>query len=220
MIYSRANFQAAAVTSKDKDVNVLSFLYFDKSGFTAGIDGKSMMVVEPPSTEYQKHFVIRDIHSGSFSIPARSVNEILKAIPRDVQYKGLLEQAAITKESDDHVEFSTTDGLQTRAITTKKHRKNFPNIKEILKPVYHKDKVKVCINRARLIKLLTALDKACPDSGGEQPVYLEISSDSGEVLLRTQNVRTGQVAIGLIGSYEGEWLKKSKWEKEMMNGGD
>ena len=87
----------------------------------------------------------------------------------------------------------------------------------MLKEAYKKETVKICVNRTRLIKLLGAIDKACPDPSGENPVFIELASGAGgEIIIRAKNMKTGQVAIGLMTQYEGEWLKRTKWEKEVM----
>lgn len=218
MIYSKSNLQVVHVTSKDKDINVLSHVHFDKEGFTAGIDGRAMMVVEPAPAEYRAHFPVVSIEHDSFNIPAHSVKEALKNIPPDTRFKGLLEQTAVTKDAEAGIELTTTDGQQLKKIQTRKHRKPFPDVKAALKEAFCKETVRVCVNRTRLIKLLEAMDKACPDPSNENPVFIELAKDSGEILLRAKNMKTGQVAIGLMTRYEGEWLKRTIWEKEVING--
>ena len=216
MIYSKSNLQVVNVTSKDKDINVLSHVHFNKDGSTAGIDGRAIMVVEPAPAEYREHFIVDSIEHESFNIPANSVKEVIKNIPPDTRFKGLLEQVAITKDEEAGVELTTTDGQQLKKVQTRKHRKPFPEVKDMLRDAYSKETVRVCVNRTRLIKLLNAIDKACPDSSNENPVFIEMAKDSGEIVIRAKNMKTGQLAIGLMSQYEGEWLKRSLWEKEIM----
>lgn len=215
MIYSKSNLQVVNVTSKDRDINVLSHVHFGADGHTAGIDGRAVMIVEPAPVEYRQHFVVPSINNGAFAIPASGVKEVIKNIPPDTRFKGLLEQTAITKDDEAGVEFTTTDGQQVKKVQVRKHRKPFPDVKAMLSAVYRKDTARVCVNRTRLIKLLMAIDKACPDPSNENPVFIELAKDSGEIVIRAKNMKTGQIAIGLMTQYEGEWLKRSRWEKEV-----
>lgn len=217
MIYSKSNLQVVDLASKDKDINVLSHVHFNKEGFTAAIDGKAIMVVEPAPEEYKKNFIIKDAVTQDCNLPATGVKEVLRNIPNDSKFKGLLEQVSITKEDAVSVEMETTDGQQIKKVQLRKHRKPFPDIKANLKTVFtNKTSSKICLNRSRLIRLLQAIDKACPDSSNDNPIFIDINA-TGEIVLRAKNMKTGQIAIGIMQQYEGQWLKKSKWEKEIID---
>jgi hypothetical protein len=61
---------------------------------------------------------------------------------------------------------------------------------------------------------LTALDSACTDSGTEAPVYLQINDDD-TIIVRAQNAKTGQQALGVMTAYKGieaEFLQPEAWE--------
>jgi hypothetical protein len=79
-------------------------------------------------------------------------------------------------------------------------------------------RVRVVLNRKRLISLLEALDRICPDSSGEFPVFLEFTN-AGDVLMKAQG-HHGQRVLGFMKAYqggEGAWMEPDAWERGMMN---
>ena len=80
---------------------------------------------------------------------------------------------------------------------------------------------RVCVNRKALIRLLLALDKACPDDAEESPVFISFGQQSDGLLLRAANHATGQHAVGIVMPLDtaGQWMKSDKWERDTFSAG-
>jgi hypothetical protein len=81
-------------------------------------------------------------------------------------------------------------------------------------------RARFCVDRKSLAQVLAAIDKACPDKGGYNPVFVEVGGENDAVVLRAHNYESGQTAIARINPLTiVSWLEDSKWEKESFGGG-
>jgi hypothetical protein len=159
------------------------------------------------------------------TIAAATIKEVLKGIPRDTQFNGLLEYADVAVNESNHVNFTTNDGQRERHIACREYARAYIPYQHLLgKALVSAAKTKgprVVLNRKRLEQLLKTLDSITPDPSGESPVFIEFTGDN-DVILRTVNPKTGQKALALMTSYkaaEGKWPKVDKWElKFLMEG--
>lgn len=220
MIISKSNLLCSEITKHDK-IPALNNVVLEPDGSTVGSNGKAMLLVGPVSEQVQQAFPLKGgLADERIVVGEETAKEVLKNIPRDTRFGGVLEHCDVREDAErtENVNFSITDGKRTRYIVGKKYDRQYIDYKSILSRVF-KSKIdaRVVVNLKRLISLLVTIDKCCPDSSGNQAVYIEFSQDN-DVLIRSANAKTGQRLIGIMQSYkgaEGQWLETDKWERSL-----
>ncbi len=209
MIYSRSNLAAALITAKQPPI--LNNVHMAE-GTTVAFDGKLLVAVSPVNERVKKEVPLPESEAGTLTVSAETIKEVLKNMPTDKRFHGLLEHCDVTSAG----KFALTDGKRSRSITGKVFAKDFLDYKSVFQKAKSSPvATRVVLNRHRLKQMLDFLDKACPDGSNEAPVYLEFSEDR-DVIARAQNPINGQRAIGYLTSYkaeEGQWLEPDEWER-------
>ncbi len=215
MIYSRSNLVASLVTSKQPPI--LNNIHLSE-GTTVAFDGKLLVAVSPVRDGVKKEIPLPESESGTLTVSAETIKEVLKNMPTDKKFHGLLEHCDVSPAG----KFALTDGKRHRSIAGKVFAKDFIDYKSVFREAKSSPiATRVVLNRHRLKQMLDFLDKACPDGSNESPVYLEFSQDN-DVIARAQNPINGQRAIGYLTSYkaeEGQWLEADEWERKMTGQG-
>jgi hypothetical protein len=216
MILSRSNLLAVQATSKGSPI--LNNVHVAADGSTVAFDGRALLAISPVNETVKAQVPLTD--SGPIAastISSETVREVLRGLPIDKKYRGLLEHCDLSAEGV----FSLTDGKRSRSITAKLYNREFVDYKAVLrKGKSAKVVARVVLNRERLANLLTILDKACPDASGEAPVFLEFTAEN-DLVMRAANPITGQRAIAYMTSYkaeEGKWLEENEWERALTDG--
>jgi len=226
MIISKSSLQVLLVTKNDK-IPVLNNIHIREDGTTIGSNGKTILAVSPVGAEVRNTLKDRigdDPLSSAITVAEETAKDVLKNIPKDTQFKGLLEHCnvKIDPESDRGVEFTMTDGKRPKVIKGKRWMRDYIQFEDVFKRVAATRKeVKIVLNRRRLMSLLDAIDKACPDSTGNSPVYIEFS-DQNDIIVRCVNYVNGQKVMGVMQSYkgiEGQWLEEGEWERSLCGKG-
>lgn len=222
MIISKSNLQVLNITKNDK-IAVLNNIHIRKDGTTVGSNGKTMLAISPVGKVPRKALAERigdDVLDNSLTVNEETAKDVMKNIPRDTQFKGLLEHCNVRLKHDGNVEFTMTDGKRPKKIVGKKWERSYIEYYKVFKRVEETKKtVQVVLNRKRLMSLLEAIDKACPDSTGNSAAYIEFSS-ANDIIVRGVNFANGQRAIGVMQSYkgtEGQWLEQTEWERSLCN---
>lgn len=178
-----------------------------------------VIVVSPVPDEVSKGLPVQDsgkCNENTFS--SETAKHLLSAIPVDSMFKGRLEFLDIKEISEYEIQFSLHDGKRKKTIEARKYNGKYIPFQDIVKRVLSKREgsVKCLLNRARLRILLDVLDKICGDiSSGEAPAFIEFCN-SGEIIIRGLNQRTGQRALAVMTAYQSEqWLEPDSWEKEL-----
>ena len=222
MIISKSSLQVLLVTKNDK-IPVLNNIHIREDGTTIGSNGKTILAVSPVGAEARntlKDHIGDDPLSSAITVAEETAKDVLKNIPKDTQFKGLLEHCnvKIDPESDRGVEFTMTDGKRPKVIKGKRWMRDYIQYEEVFARVAATRKeMKIVLNRRRLMSLLDAIDKACPDSTGNSPVYIEFS-DQNDIVVRSVNYANGQRVMGVMQSYkgiEGQWLEEGEWERSL-----
>jgi hypothetical protein len=223
MIISKSNLQVLLVTKNDK-IPVLNNIHIRQDGTTVGSNGKTILAVSPVSMEARATLKDRigddALLVEGVTVAEETAKDVLKNIPKDIQFKGLLEHCnvKVDAESERGVEFTMTDGKRPKVIKGKRWVRDYIQFEEVFARVAKTRKaVQVVLNRRRLMSLLEAVDKACPDSSGNSAVYLEFSSEN-DIVVRSVNYTNGQRVMGVMQSYkgtEGQWLDDTEWEKSL-----
>lgn len=222
MIISKSSLQVLLVTKNDK-IPVLNNIHIREDGTTVGSNGKTILAVSPVGAEARATLKDR-IGDDELSVPVtvaeETAKDVLKNIPKDTQFKGLLEHCnvKIDPESERGVEFTMTDGKRPKVIKGKRWMRDYIQYEDVFARVAATRKeVKIVLNRRRLMSLLDAIDKACPDSTGNSPVFIEFS-DQNDIVVRCINYTNGQKVMGVMQSYkgaEGQWIEETEWERSL-----
>lgn len=223
MIISRTNMEVVSVTKHDK-VPVLNNVHIQQDGTTIGSNGKVIMAVSPTKDFIRKTLGEQlgndPLDEKGLTIDSDIIKDVLKNTPRDLHFRGVLEHCNVKPYDNSSVEFSMTDGKRPKIIKGQRWNRDYINYKEVFHAAYtSKKSVKVVLNLRRIISLLDAIDKACPDRTGNAPVFLEFS-DSNDIILRSMNFMNGQRVFAVMQSYkgaEGEYIEETDWERSLCN---
>lgn len=220
MILSKSNLLASMVSAVQK-IPLLNNVFVRKDGTTIASNGKVLIAVAPPNEKICKAYPIKDGKvNEEFLIGCESIGHVLKDIPRDTKFQGILEHCSVHLDGSD-IHFKTTNGRVTRESNAKRLRLKWIDYKQILsRAMGKKSNVKIVLNKNRLLNLLTALDKICPDSSSFSPVFIEFT-EGNDVVFRCIHPKTRQRAVGLMTSYkgtEGKWVGENRWERSLQNG--
>jgi hypothetical protein len=207
-----------AASANQADVG-LNCVRFNPDGSTVATNGKVIMAVGPVDEE-KVHFP--DVGEQTtppaqgVSIPLDLLDKAIKNLPKDKRPQ--LQNVAMTINRDPRkIELTTYDMRHEQRVAGLPKQEPFPEWKGILRKLRggSEGRVRVCLNRKTLIELLQALEDACPDKGGENPIYLEFNPDGNGIVLRCVNRETGQRAIGAATTYNtgGQWLPSDAWEQ-------
>jgi hypothetical protein len=224
MIISRSSLQVLNIIKNDK-VPVLNNVHITQDGTVIGSNGKCIILVSPVTKEVRNNLkeLIGDDPINDpkgVTISEEAGKDVLKNMPKDTQFKGLLEHVNVIPDEEDHraVEFKLTDGKRPKAIRGRRWERDYIEYQKVLDRVNRTKEVKrVVLNRKRLLSLLDTIDKACTDTSGNSAVFLEFS-EANDIIVRGVNYANGQRMIGVMQSYkgnEGEWLEQDEWEKKI-----
>lgn len=218
MIVHKSNLRIVDVVREDKGIPMLNNIHIDNDGITSAIGNKIMLVISAVKGEAKKaiekmqQWGNSNIGKDGITIPADSVKEVLKNIPKDTQFKGLLEHVDVDGEGV----FKLSDGRRQRVIKCTPWKRDYPEWRKLYDSKKKEGSFRAVYNRKRLLLLLQAIEKCCEDTSGYSPVWLEGCED-GTLLVRSVNMKTGQKALGVVAAYEGkegEWLDDSEFEQK------
>ena len=221
MLFSKSNLMVGKVASTNVADLGLNCIRLNSDGSTVAANGKVIMAVGPVD-EKRTHFpdVGEQTTPGEkgVSVPLDLMEKVVKNLPRDKNPR--TQTVAMTKPKDARkIELTTTDMRHVQRVEGYPKQESFPDWKGVLRKVRSTNPQRVCLNRKDLIDLLAAMESACPDRGGENPVFLEINPDGTGMVVRCVNRETGQRAVGGITAYNtgGHWLPSDEWEKKVFD---
>lgn len=213
MILNKSNLKIVEIVKVDNKIPMLNNIHVDRDGITSAIGNKVMLVmsaVKDVTAEKVSQMHGWLMSKFSLTIPANTIKEVLKNIPKDSQFSGLLEHVELGVEG----KFKLSDGRSQRTIKCIPWKKDYPSWRKVWEKQKSESVVRAVYNRKRLLLLLQTMEKVCEDTSGYSPVWLEVSADN-TITLRAVNMKTGQKALGLVGAYEGreaEWLSDEEFE--------
>ena len=220
-ILNRCNFNAIILSLKDKLHPMLNNLLIRKDGSTVTAARNVFMIVSPVRDEIKNRLHIDDNKLDEDVILHNDmVKTILKNLPKDTMFKGLLEHCDVGVTGKGRLKFTLHDGTNLIEMSGNKIVGSFIDYKKIfLRAIHSLTKKRVILNRLRLKMLLNAIDDVFPDTTGETPIYLDFTEDD-ELVIRVESKLTGQRLIGVVFNYkynEAQWLKENEWEKGLKN---
>ena len=223
MIISKSNLLVVNLTKVDKQIPVLDCVRIEENGSSTGGNGRSFITVSPvpDDTKSKLKNVFNDEKSNGVTITSETAKEVLKNIPNDIRFQGMLEHSEIISKDGKTVRFELHDGARKRSIDGKVNPVSYPDYRKMYnRCLNNKQSVKLIVNAKRLLPLIDTLMKISEDTGDFSKLYIEFTEEK-DIILRMQNQKTGQRAIGLMWCYKGneaEWMEDNKWEKELKNG--
>lgn len=220
MLFSKANLTVKEVASQEPTAVGINCIHFNSDGSTVAANEKVMMAVGPVDPtkvhfpDVGEHTEPKAFSSSGISIPLDLIEKVIKNIPKDKRVS--LQHVAMTKDRDPRkVKFTTTDMTHEQSVAGYPKPEPFPSWEGTFTRIRGEGGVKICVNRKDLIDLLNALESACPDRGGDNPVFMEVNPEGKGIVLRCVNRETGQRAIGAMSCYntDGHWLPADLWER-------
>jgi hypothetical protein len=221
MIYSRGNLAVSRVASQDELESQLNCVFLDEDGSTVACNGRAIMAVGPVDEDRIRFpDVGEQTKPGEegICVPLDLIGDALKNLPRTQHLT--LQHAALTEANNPtEIEFTCTDTHKKRRVSGFPKTEGYIQWRDIFQDLRGDEPcARVCINRAALIQLLAAIDEACPDRGGEAPLYLEIHPKGRGIILRSISRETNQKAVAGVKAYDtkGSWLEMCSWEKRVF----
>ncbi len=219
MIYSRASLAVVDAASTDPRRRALNSVHLAEDGSTVAADGRTLVAVSPVR-EKDAHFPIEEHASppsGGTCVDLDIVVQATKNLPRD--RRPITQFAALTR-CDDQVEFTTTDLRKTQRVGAAPVRDLFPNWRKALAHALRRaKKTRICVDRKRLQALLKTLDAAAGEGDVDSPVFIEVGEEKDALVLRAESPNTGQRIVAMLTPLDtkGEWLKRNKWERRILD---
>ncbi len=196
-MYNKENFLVGKAACKDRGRYNLNSIYCHPK-YTVGCDGHRLMIVTTPKMDIAE----MPIPEGGeltdkfepFILALNDAKKIEKTIPKKVTLP-ILQYVALVKSDNGNAKFFTTD-LQSQNITvSKKIEGEYPQFGKTFpkgKPIAS---IKVDTN------LLRTLLEAMEDAQGSRSVpdvIIEIRTNEGPIVLKTNNPDTGQKITAIL----------------------
>ena len=225
-VYSKANLMVSKVASKEAFDRGLHGVRLEPDGSTVGGSKRGLMVVSP--VDVRKAVVPPKVGEPAgvgdqgiiVSLP--HVADVIKNMPKATG-RAELQYVVLTKGSDlGKVEFTTYDHTSMHKISqSAKTDRSYGDWKASVRRIVPDPTVsgsRVVVSRKELIRMLQALDSACPEKGGYDPVWIQFGE--GGLVMRCHNWMTGQVALAIAMPFERPvaWLDWSAWEQKIWAG--
>lgn len=196
MILSKGNLQVVQIAQDDKNIPGLDNVLIESDGRTIAVNRNTVIIVAPVEDKVRKAVPLAEMPlDKSIVISSETIKEVVKNIPRDTMFKGLLEHCDVDSEGV----FTITDGKRKKRITGRKYEKEFVDYQRLLgkgEVVYS-----VALNYKRLYSLLGAINKIAPDVVGESIVFIEFTSDD-KMVLRARNMKNKQEVFVITTTYK------------------
>lgn len=224
MIVSKANLQAVHTTKVDKNIPAIDNVHVAEDGSTIGIGGKMMLAVGPVKDEVKRKLknVLPEKGEGGLTINSDTIRDIIKNIPADKQFYGLREHCNVERDGDE-VLVTMTDGKRKKRTRGRLFPREFLPYKSLVKKAMETSdsgrSVRIVLNLKRLILLLQTIERAAPDTTGENPVWIEFT-DKNYIIIRGLNMINGQRCVAIMSPYEGtegKWLELDEWERSFLD---
>lgn len=221
MIFSKSNLQVVKMTKVDNKIPVLDNVHFMSNGGTVGTNGVAVIAVSPVEKRFLDHVIfekekIKPLNI-SYTISAESIREVLKVLPKDTKFSGVLE---LVNFSGDAIELH--DGKRKKSIEVKQYAREYTEYKDVFKTAYKTIKdhgaVSTAINLDRLYSIIDCLKEICNDTAQNTILFIQFTN-RGDIVFRTRN-KQGQQVVSMIKAYsgvEGSIPEFTNWEKDLFS---
>lgn len=219
MLLSKANIMVEVIAATGDADPAIKCVHIARDGSTVAANGRMMMAVEPVPED--SFFPIEDQDEPpdeGVSVPLELVAQVRKNLPRDK--RPVMQQAAITKCSEDRIEIATISKTGQRTLAGRPVPQRFPRWREVFAEAKRNTRrTRFCVSRKDLMQMLEAHNKACVDPSGKNVVFVEVGGETDPILLRSVNLATGQHAVGIVNPIDtgGMWISEDPWETELYS---
>ena len=222
MFISLTQLLSSKITRIDKKMPVLNNLHIEEDGTTVATNGRVIVCTSPVNDDMAKNIVINDTGKENCTIPIETINEVIKNISKDTLFSGVLEHCNL-QVKDNKAFFTMTDAKQINTIEGNIYKHEYINYRKVVSQAL-KNRIfgnRIVLNGKRLLLLLDTINKMCPDSTNELPLFIEFTHKN-EIVIRTINATNGQKVLAVMSSYsdiENKWLEDDKWENSFIHKG-
>ena len=222
MFLGKSNLVAVEMASTNNTDGPMCGVKVEADGTTVATDGLGMIIVEPVREEAVQLTGLGELKRlarGGVVFAASVFKRALRNLPGGKASGGVgMQYAAITDRGDDRLELTTAGMGQPEERVS-----DYPLVGEFMdwRGFVRRNcasgsgvGMRVTVNRKLLIKLLTVMDKACPDPVGYDAVFIEVR-DGRALMLKGVNYVSNQRVLGLVMPLKleaGKWLPQSDWE--------
>jgi hypothetical protein len=222
MILSKQNLEIYKVPQEDKGIPVLNNVHVTAEGASVAANSKSFICVSPVTDVVKKSLPLGEgdvLGADGTTISLGLAREVCAAIPSDSQFEGLTEHVSISEP--DELVFEITDGRRKKTLRGKKFERPYIKYIDFMKKIFSRKprRVKMVVNRKRLLTLISVIEKLCTDKTGHSLLYVEVTQEN-ELVLRAINPRTGQHVAAFMSSYdsqEEDYIESNEWEKKFSD---
>ena len=216
MILSKKNLLVVECISVDKQIPVLNNIHIAEDGSTVASSGRGLIAVSPVPDKIRKSVPVDDSGVDGGTYASETIKQVLKNLPRDVQFGGLLEFVDLKNGT-----FTLTDGKRKHELIGKPYDRKYIDYQDVIQKAFENisSGSRVVLNLKRLIALLQTVEKICGDSVAETPIYIEFTKEN-DVIIMGESSKTGQQVIALMNSYkgiEGKWIVLNTWAKKIID---
>ena len=218
-MYINKNMLAGAISmcKADKEFPIYNYVLIEKDGTIVSIN--QMVLFIGQSVIQEIPFGDKNNLKENIVISCESAEKIVKAIPADRLFKGILEHASLTLDND-NIKVEIKSGKSSHFLTIKNIKKEFIDWRKFIKQVYAEKRSaqSFVYNRLRLLSAITTLENACKYEGKFSPVFCEVSGEN-KMLWRAQNELTGQ-RIWIVFDFsviKEKWPELNDWEKSFVS---
>jgi hypothetical protein len=214
MILSKANLQVVATAKPDNGIAVLDTVHFEDDGSSVASNSKCVVVCGPVAGKVKERVVIADSGACALTITSSTIREVMKNVPADKQFGGLLEHIDLREDGM----FSLSDGKRKRKIVGQVYSRKYVDYRKIVSEVVAKKKTcRVVLNLSRTLAMLEAIKNCVGDGSGAEKVFVEFTDDN-DMILRCRSGKTGQRVVATTTTYkykneDGGWLTEDTWEQ-------
>ena len=221
MIINRNNLLLTGIgTTTDKKLAALGNIHITEDGDSVAGNGKTIIIVQGVDEQRKDNIPFEGRGKAlnrAVSLPIEFAETIVKGIPKDKQFDGLLELVRLEEtKKKGVVQAISHNGKGEQVAKRHEYTRKFVDFVSIFKTFVagKKKKAKFVLDRQRLIKTLQTMDKLC----GEAPCYIEVTEDDN-LFIRSVIPSTGQRVMALMTNVLGEWLPESDFEAKYLGSG-
>jgi hypothetical protein len=203
MIISKAALQLVELTTPDKDIPVLDCVCIEPTGIIVAMNKFVIGAVIPLDEDVVKNIPLQEgkpiLRQVLFS--SATIRGILKTIPKDRMFKGLLEYCDISPNGDNGGEYIVTvhDGRVASTSIIQAIRVKYPDYRVEFRNAATLQSLQrdFTVNRKRFKAFVDVLEKICPYSGDFSPVYLT-QNNNGYIIARCTNEMNKQEVVVVL----------------------
>jgi hypothetical protein len=162
---------------------------------------------------------------GRIVVSAGAVEQVLRAMPRDTQFKGLLEHCDIELPEPggmDVVVHLNESGKRRHQIHLKRMNFDYPDYQKVFRDNWAERRQQqcrseyVCLNRKRLSNIVAVMDRVCNYDGAFAPTWWS-GGIGGSVFMRALNELSGQRMVCLFSGSDTGWLELDVDEAALLH---